>query len=456
MPTDPKHIHALRQKAEKLLSEAPEKLALTSATDVQKLVHELSVHQIELEMQNEELRRSREQLEESRSEYAELYDFAPVGYLTFDKTGLITRANLTACGLLGVERSLLVKKPLNLFIHPESQDPFYLHKQKVLETTTTQTCQLVLKRKDGTVFDAQLESIAVQVNGQPAVRSILTDITERKAEEALRRYELLFQNSRDIVLLVRRGDRRILEANAAAVSAYGYSRDELLNLSIGDLRAKDADEMTADQLAQADTEGILFETIHRRKDGSTFPVEVSSQGATVAGTRTLISVIRDITQRKRAEEALRESHERFRVLAEATFEGIGFSEAGRIVEVNDQLVRMLGYEKNELIGAEVSTLVFPEDRPRVLENIQKGRDSIIEHRSVRKDGVVITVEAHGKHFTHEGRDVRVTALRDITERKRTEEVLQEYEKAVEGSDDMIATVDRDVSLSSRKCGIPQV
>ena len=168
MPTDPKHIRALRRKAEKLLLEAPEKLALMSGTDLQGLVHSLSVYQIELEMQNEELRRSREQLEQSRSEYADLYDFAPVGYLTFDKSGLVTRANLTACGLLGIERSLFIKKPFTLFIHPESQDLFYLHKQKVLETTTKQTCQLVLKRKDGTFFNARLESIAGHVKGQPS------------------------------------------------------------------------------------------------------------------------------------------------------------------------------------------------------------------------------------------------------------------------------------------------
>jgi PAS domain-containing protein len=114
MPADPKHLRALRRKAEKLLSEAPETPALMSGTALKGLVHELSVHQIELEMQNEELRRSREQLEESRSEYEELYDFAPVGYLTLDKRGLITRANLTACSLLGVERSHLVKKPFTL------------------------------------------------------------------------------------------------------------------------------------------------------------------------------------------------------------------------------------------------------------------------------------------------------------------------------------------------------
>ena len=123
MPDDPESVRSLRRKAEKLLSEAPEKLALMPEMDLHKLVHELSVYQIELEMQNEELRRSQEQLEESRSEYAELYDFAPVGYLTFDKTGLITRANLTACSLLGIERSHLVKKPFALFIHPDSRGP---------------------------------------------------------------------------------------------------------------------------------------------------------------------------------------------------------------------------------------------------------------------------------------------------------------------------------------------
>ena len=181
---EPKDIRSLRQRAEKLLSEGPEKLALMSGTDVQKLVHELSVYQIELEMQNEELRTSREHLEESRTEYAELYDLAPLGYLTFDTTGLITRANLTACGLLGIERSLFVKKPFTLFVHPESQDTFYFHIRKVLETTARQTCQLVLKRNGGSLFDAQLESIAVQGNGQPVVNVIVTDITERTRLEA--------------------------------------------------------------------------------------------------------------------------------------------------------------------------------------------------------------------------------------------------------------------------------
>jgi PAS domain S-box-containing protein len=120
-------------------------------------------------------------------------------------------------------------------------------------------------------------------------------------EERLSRYELLIAHSRDIILFVRRGDGRILEANAAATKAYGYNREELLTLTIDDLRAADMKSLTAEQLTKADAQGILFETVHRRKDGSTFPVEVSSQGATIDGTRTLISIVRDITERRSAE-----------------------------------------------------------------------------------------------------------------------------------------------------------
>ncbi len=131
------------------------------------------------------------------------------------------------------------------------------------------------------------------------------DITERKqAEETLHRYELLAENTRDIILFIRCEDGRILEANAAALQAYGYARDEMLSLTVRDLRDAGARELTAAQMAAADEEGILFETVHRHREGGSFPVEVSSRGATVEGQRILFSVIRDITARKQAEEAL--------------------------------------------------------------------------------------------------------------------------------------------------------
>jgi len=133
-----------------------------------------------------------------------------------------------------------------------------------------------------------------------------------KAQEVLRRYELLARHSRDVILFVRREDGRILEANDAASNAYGYHHEELLGLTAKELRAPESPGPTDAQIFEADSHGLLFETVHCRKDGSTFPVEVSSQGATIGGLRTQISVIRDITERRRTAEEIQRHVEELR------------------------------------------------------------------------------------------------------------------------------------------------
>ncbi|APV44752.1 PAS domain S-box-containing protein [Dehalogenimonas formicexedens] len=134
---------------------------------------------------------------------------------------------------------------------------------------------------------------------------------EERANE-LQRFELLSNNSRDIILMIRADDGHIVEANTAATAAYGYTRNELLALKIGDLRAEGDQNIISWQMAEANDTGIMFETIHRRRDGREFPVEVSSRGATIAGTRLLLSVVRDITDRKRTEQALKQSEAKLR------------------------------------------------------------------------------------------------------------------------------------------------
>ncbi len=132
------------------------------------------------------------------------------------------------------------------------------------------------------------------------------DITRvKQAEDVLRRYELLSKHSRDGALFIRRGDGRILEANDAAVSTYGYSREELLKMTILDLRTPECAAVAPAQMEEADTHGILFETMHRTKEGSIFPVEVSSCGVDIGGERILLSLVRDIGKRKAAEDELK-------------------------------------------------------------------------------------------------------------------------------------------------------
>src|SRR5450631_383838 len=121
-------------------------------------LHELRVHQIELEMQNEELRRTQEELESSRARYFDLYDLAPVGYFTLSEQGLILEANLTGAKLLGVARGALVKQPLSRFVLREDQDIYYLHRKALLETDAPQAWELRMLKKDAAPFWVRVEA----------------------------------------------------------------------------------------------------------------------------------------------------------------------------------------------------------------------------------------------------------------------------------------------------------
>ena len=184
-------LTALRQKAEEKLRTQIERLQKLSSKDIRDLVHELGTHQIELEMQNEELRRAQEELEASRSRYAELYDFAPVGYFILDKDGMIREMNLTCALLLGVERGLLLNKPFVSFIgRPEDKNIFFKHREEASRSSGKHICEISLKRKDGSLFYAQLQSIAKEDNDGKtgSICTAILDITDRRhAEELLQK-----------------------------------------------------------------------------------------------------------------------------------------------------------------------------------------------------------------------------------------------------------------------------
>ena len=150
-------------------------------------------------MQNEELHRTQVELEASRARYFDLYDLAPVGYVTLSEQGLILEANLTAATLLGVARGALVKRPLPRFILPEDQDIYYRHRKQLFETSAPQVCELRMLRADAAPFWARLEATAAQdADGAPVCRIVVSDITAHKqAEEALResREELKLKNA---------------------------------------------------------------------------------------------------------------------------------------------------------------------------------------------------------------------------------------------------------------------
>jgi len=156
-----------------------------SPEEVHWLAQELQVYQIKLEMRNEELRRSQVELAESRDRFNYLYDFAPVGYVTLDSTGTLLEANLTLATMLGVERGKLVGSTYTSLVAQDSKDALHLHQRTVLDSDVKQACVLDLRRADGTIFTAQLETISLRdpVSGARHSLSAICDITERQRAE---------------------------------------------------------------------------------------------------------------------------------------------------------------------------------------------------------------------------------------------------------------------------------
>lgn len=193
-------LHATRQddeaaRALRLLAEArlrtdaakrlEEQLAHPSPEEIQQTLHELRVHQIELEMQNEELRQAQLDLDASRARWFDLYDVAPVGYCTVSELGRIVHANLTLTALLGVVRGALVKQWFSQFVVEEDQDTYYLVRQQIIADGTPRSCELRMVKADGPPWWAHLTiTEAMDEQGVPELRIVLSDISARKQAEA--------------------------------------------------------------------------------------------------------------------------------------------------------------------------------------------------------------------------------------------------------------------------------
>ena len=304
----------LRRRAE---DEAREMEALEaerlSPGEALRLLHELRVHQIELEMQNEELRRIQDELEISRARYVDLYDFAPVGYVILNRGGMIAEANLTLAALLGVPRGSLINEPLTRSIVGEDQDAYYLFRKELLESDEKRVCELRLSRKDSSPFWACLEGVPVgdEEGGRRCCRIIVSDITERKkAEQELlqseARFRTLLQQVPTVAVQGYGADGTVQYWNKASEELYGYTAGEAMGRSLVDLiipeEMREEVRREVKRMVETGEPTPASELRLARKDGS--PVDVFSSHAVVrgrSGQPELFCMDFDLTERKKAE-----------------------------------------------------------------------------------------------------------------------------------------------------------
>jgi len=314
---------ALRTQAEKIMrKKMPQPLMdpkTMSPEETLRMLHELQVHQIELEMQNEELRRTHVELAATQARYFDLYDLAPVGFITISEQGTIQEANFTAATFLGVTRSALVGQPISRFILKECQDIYYLFHKQLLETGEPQLCELLMTKNGEKPFWAQLRAAtAHDFDGKPEYHIVLSDITgQKQTEDALQESEhlfrKLFESHAAIKLLIDAETGNILDANQAAAEFYGWPIEQLKQMHIQQINTLSPEAVHAAMQQAALSKHARFEFHHRRADGSIREVEVFSNKIESTGKNFFFSIIHDITERKRNEEALRQSEARFQV-----------------------------------------------------------------------------------------------------------------------------------------------
>ena len=441
--TKSRQLKALRHRAETILREEPQALSNIPPEDIQQLIHEMQVHQIELEMQNEELRRTQLQLGQTRDKYSDLYNFAPVGYFTLDKNARVVEANLTGANLLIVERRSLINSSFTRFIAPDCQDSFYLHRRRVFESATRQTCELKLLKKDGTEFYGLLESIAVPdaEGNSKQFRTAITDITKQRHTEMVLReneekYRQHFENDSDAVMIFDAETGQFEDANQATLDLYGYSRDEFLALNVEDISAEK--EKTRSNVKKIRGGGAFAKRVPLRyfdkKDGTVFPGEISAGRFTIDGRLKIIGAVRDISERQRLLDELERSEEFSRsLLMNAPNPIIVFAPDTSVKYVNPAFEKLSGYRASEILAAKVPHPWWIEE---LLSQTGKDFDKLFKTANLdlkqafrKKNGEKFWVEISSKPVRKGGELIyHLSSWIDITKRRQAQGKLKASEK----------------------------
>ncbi len=312
----PSAADALRQDAEERLDRLSADAASPVPEDVAAVVHDLLVHQIELEMQNETMRETLAKLEDSRQMYVDLYDTIPVGHVTVDRDGLILRANLSLADVLGTPRDSLIGRSMTALVDKDDQDAYYLLRRRLLATAQPQEAVFRLVDADGRTFWVQARAVTTGPGAATpgACEIALTDVTARiEAEEDLktasRELDALY-NHAPCAYHSLDADGLFTRVNDTELSWLGYSRDEMVGrMHFPDILTPDGLPTFAVNFPEFKRRGFVYglEFVLKRKDGTTIPALLNSVAIKDSGGRFLysLSTMVDIAAITRAHDEIR-------------------------------------------------------------------------------------------------------------------------------------------------------
>ncbi|WOJ93111.1 PAS domain S-box protein [Congregibacter variabilis] len=401
----------MRKQAEARVGASAADVSAMSEAEIQRLVYELQVHQVELELQNEQLREAQFDLASSRDRFADLYDFAPVGYLTLDEAGSVLEANLSAADILGIGRDSLLQSKLSDFLAPASQDAAYLHWQEVFASPGKQLVELDLLGPRDTVRRVRLESIASSSESAPErqCRVALVDITdlarlqkslmvlnaslEHKVEAQVQEIRLMahaLANLNDGVLITVNRDHwsrsRLVFVNDAMCKFLGCSPGQMRNQSpeqlIGPLIGLAS---TAQIDHDINDRGGFFGELNYATEAGEFgelELSVTPMSGDDKASAYFVTMLRDITQRKSEEKICIERKERLQAIQDAALDAIiTIDEQGIVRDCNPAVEKLFGYTPAEITGRNISMLMPSQHRKHhddyLHQHLKTGRSRVI-------------------------------------------------------------------------------
>jgi len=388
-------------------------------------------------------RRADRALRESEERYRRLVEYNPAAILVHQK-GKIVYANATALKLIGARSAdeVIGRTALD-FVHPDFR-AIVKRRMAAIYNNRSYGGQLeeTFIRMDGTPVDVDVAGIPTTYNGKPAAQVVFWDISGRKrAERQLKQseqdYRGLFENAHDAIIVIEPESEIILEANQRAGKMYGFPLSELIGMSLKKL-SKDVtsgQEKIRKTLKKKVYHNI--ETVQFRKDGSEMHLEINAAVIEYQNRTAILCINRDVTDRKHAEQALKESEKNYRLLFNNAVDSIYIQDAqGRFIDVNRSAVRMYGYPKSWLIGRSPVDISAPgkNDLEKTFKLIQKafrGKPQRFQFWGQRKNGEIFPKEVTLKRGGYFGQEVVIAFARDISEQKKNEDAIRALNRDLE-------------------------